>query len=109
MKSPTVKTASPHQAAVIDHPAARAVDEPNASPKPEKTGLLQTSLSRSIVIAAALVGAVWAVTAALTDRYMMVAAPRSENAFAYRVDRLTGNVAFCSPGGCSKISDRKTD
>lgn len=81
-------------------------DETAHPPAPQKAGLLPTGLSRAMVI-----GSILLVSAALAiglfgDRYTLIAASRSENALAYRLDRLTGQVSFCSPASCVALADK---
>lgn len=81
-------------------------DETASAPVPQKAGLLPTGLSRAMVI-----GSILLVLAALAiglfgDRYTLIAASRSENALAYRLDRLTGQVSFCSPAACVALAEK---
>ncbi len=73
---------------------------------PPKQGFLPTGLSRAIVIAAFLGGMAVIVGSLFGDRYDLVPAPNSANGFMYRIDRLSGDVQFCGPQGCSDIPAR---
>lgn len=81
-------------------------DDPASTPAAQKAGLLPTGLSRAIVIGSTifLVGAI--VIGLLGDRYSLIASTRTENAFAFRIDHLTGRVSFCSPASCLALPDK---
>jgi hypothetical protein len=69
---------------------------------PPKQKLLPTGLSRAIVIASIFASLVVALSGLFANRFELVPAPNSTNGFMYRIDRLTGDVQFCSPAGCSE-------
>jgi len=82
------------------------MDETAKAPAQQSAGLLPTGLSRAMVI-----GSILLVSAALAiglfgDRYTLIAASRSENALAYRLDRVTGKVSFCSPASCVAVAEK---
>jgi hypothetical protein len=59
-------------------------------------------LSRAIVIAALILGGAFVVRGMFgTDRYDLVPAPGGS---VYRLDRLTGAVAFCTPMLCRPLA-----
>src|SRR5262249_42566612 len=65
-----------------------------------KQKFLPTGLSRSIVIAAFVWGAVMLTNGLLANRYELIPAPNAQNSFMYRLDRVTGNVHFCGAQQC---------
>ena len=91
-------------ASVVEKGGNRSEDEPEALlASPPKTSLLPTGLSRSIVIGAILFFICTGTVGLLGNRYDLVPSTGSGNNFIYRVDRLTGSVAFCSPAKCSTL------
>ncbi|TAL00945.1 MAG: hypothetical protein EPO08_12020 [Rhodospirillaceae bacterium] len=65
--------------------------------------MLPTGLSRAIVIAAFIWGAVMLVNGLLPNRYDLIPAPNTQNSFMYRLDRLTGRVHFCGAQQCVEV------
>jgi hypothetical protein len=60
-----------------------------------------SDLARAIVIAALILGGAAVVRGTFgTDRYDLVPAPGGS---VYRLDRLTGAVAFCTPMACRQL------
>ena len=78
-------------------------DETIAPPAPPKATFLPTGLSRAIVISSTLLMITAGAVGLLGNRYTLVPIPSSPNATAYRLDRLTGRVAFCSPLQCAPM------
>lgn len=77
-----------------------------AVPPPVKTGLLPTGLSRAMVIGSVLLVSAVVGVGLFGDRYTLVAAQRSENAVVYRLDRMTGQISFCTPVACVPVADK---
>lgn len=73
-----------------------------------KTMLLPTGLSRAMVLSSILLLITASVIGLLGNRYALFPVPNSPNAMAYRLDRLTGGVSFCTSVQCSPVSS-KTD
>ena len=69
---------------------------------------LPTGLSRAIVVAAVIASIALMAGNLLASRYDLVPAPNSANGFMYRIDRLTGDVQFCGPQGCSDVPNRSS-
>lgn len=95
-------------AAPASAPSDRKMQDPDEDTSmpvpPPKAALLPTGLSRALVISSVLLMITACVVGLLGDRYSLVAVPNSPNAMAYRLDRLTGGVAFCSATQCSPVS-----
>ena len=70
---------------------------------PPKTSFLPTGLSRAIVIGSVLFMVTACAVGLLGNRFALIPVTRSENAMAYRLDRLTGSVTFCSSVQCAPI------
>ncbi len=81
-------------------------DEPVAAPAPVKVGFLPTGLSRAMVIGSLLLVSAVIAVGLFGDRYTLVSALRSENAVIYRLDRLTGQISFCSPVACVPVAEK---
>ena len=79
-------------------------EEPSV-PKARK-GSAPRSMARAIIIAAVLISLTYGTVSLLTDRYALVPPAQSENAFIYRIDRLTGSVSFCTQNTCSDVANR---
>lgn len=92
-------------APVPGHPA----DEDDAAPPAPlpKAGLLPTGLSRAMVISTTFLSITAVVVGLVSGRFTLVPVPNSPNAMAYRIDHLTGEVAFCSSVQCSPVSTRQ--
>jgi hypothetical protein len=94
----------PVVASAVEKGGNRSEDEAEALlASPPKTSLLPTGLSRSIVIGAILFVISTGTVGLLGNRYTLVPPTGAGNNFIYRVDRLTGSVAFCSPAKCSPL------
>lgn len=78
-------------------------DETPAPVLPAKAPFLPTGLSRAIVISSAFFVLTAGVVGLLGGRYSLVPIPSSANAMAYRLDRLTGSVDFCSALQCAPL------
>src|SRR5690606_17886524 len=78
-------------------------DESGAVVLPVKQKFLPTGLSRAIVVAAVLGSIAVGVSNLFANRFDLVPAPNSANSFMYKIDRLTGSVAFCGPQGCTEV------
>ena len=79
-------------------------DDETAPPvSPSKTTFLPTGLSRAIVLSSILFTITAGAVGLLSNRYSLIAIPSSPNAMAYRLDRLTGSVAFCSSVQCAPM------
>jgi hypothetical protein len=78
-------------------------DETPVSVSLAKAPFLPTGLSRAIVVSSALFVLTAGVVGLLGDRYSLVPIPSSANAMAYRLDRLTGSVDFCSALQCAPL------
>lgn len=68
-----------------------------------KPKFLPTGLSRAIVLASFIVSIALSAAILFANRYALAPAPNSANGFMYRINNLTGAVAFCGPQGCSDI------
>jgi hypothetical protein len=89
---------------VVEKRGNRSEDESESlHPPTPKTSFLPTGLSRSIVIGAILLFTSTGTVGLFANRYALVPLTGSGNNFIYRVDRLTGSVAFCSPAKCSTL------
>lgn len=82
------------------------IEETANAPAQQRTGLLPTGLSRAMVIGSILLVAAALAIGLFGDRYTLIAASRSENALAYRLDRVTGKVSFCSPASCVPLAEK---
>jgi hypothetical protein len=80
-------------------------DQEQSVPKAPKASTAM-GVGRAIVIAAVLLSITYGTVSLLTDRYALVPPTQSENAFIYRIDRLTGKVAFCTQNSCTSIATR---
>lgn len=81
-------------------------DEPASLAPAPKAGLLPTGLSRALVIGSVVLALAGMTVGLFGDRYALIPAQRSENAVVYRIDRLTGSVAFCSAAACVALPEK---
>lgn len=103
MKSGTMAKIPPANAPARPDDAGGLKDDDQ--PKPTKPAA-PASLARAVIVAAALISVSYAAVRTLTDRYLLVAPAQSGNAFIYRIDRLTGGVAFCTQNSCTPVGTR---
>lgn len=106
-----MKTNDPTKAAPAAPPPAgnardTAGDEPASLAPAPKAGLLPTGLSRALVIGSVVLALAGVAVGLFGDRYALIPAQRSENAVVYRIDRLTGSVAFCSAAACVALPEK---
>jgi hypothetical protein len=90
-------------------PPARADlddDAPAQAAPRHKPGLLPTGLSRAIVIGAVFLGLCAVVPLLFANRYVLVPAPRSDNALVFRLDTLTGRMHLCSAAQCNPVAEK---
>ena len=82
------------------------MDEDDAAPAmaaPVKQKTLATALSRAIVLATFIFSLAYMSVELLRDRYTVAPVPNSANSFAYRLDRLTGELHLCGAAQCSPV------
>jgi hypothetical protein len=63
-------------------------------------------MAPAIITSVMLISLTYGAVSLLTDRYALVPPAQSENAFIYRLDRVTGKVSFCTQNSCTVIVNR---
>lgn len=71
--------------------------------KPKSPSILSTGLSRAIVISTVVFVAAIVTPLVVMHRYALAPGSRGEMPVVYRLDTLTGKVAFCTPTQCSPV------
>lgn len=60
-------------------------------------------IGRGLIVTAVVIAAAWVMAVRLGDRYQLVPVQTQDNTFMYRIDRLSGQVHFCTTQQCVEL------
>lgn len=103
MIPPAIAPHAPVKAPSAIRPEAGREEHHIAAPIHGNRHWFPTPLSRAIVLAALLSTAAILINGLLAERFSLLPVPNAGNNFAYRLDKLTGAVYFCSAQSCSRV------